>query len=398
MVSQWQQRITQLVHYLGSYRSLWHESVFNQPQPLWLQQHPQLADWLLALPEQQVIEYDLNQAALITDASVYLNDLYDLAKLSQFDLVEVALPKPINPRQFAHIPGRKLEQIQSFVAALPPYDGKLLEWCSGKGHLGRLFAQQHGNSVVSLEYDKALCDSGTELAARAQLPQRFICQDALATEAADVVQSRQRAVALHACGDLHRQLLHHGVNNKTEQLAISPCCYHLTTEELYQPLSNLALELSLPLDRSHLRLAVLQTKTAPERVRRLRATEVSYRLGFKRLLASINVLQQPLPSCGKAIFSQGFESFCRWACAELRIELNTTPCWDELELQGQADWQRQRRLDLARQLFRPALESYLVLDRALYLAENGYQVSISRFCQDQITPRNILIFAKRHSE
>lgn len=51
------------------------------------------------------------------------------------------------------------------------------------------------------------------------------------------------------------------------------------------------------------------------------------------------------------------------------------------------------RVELVRHVFRRAIEVWLVLDRALYLQQHGYQVSIKTFCEKQLTPRNILILA-----
>ena len=51
------------------------------------------------------------------------------------------------------------------------------------------------------------------------------------------------------------------------------------------------------------------------------------------------------------------------------------------------------RVELVRHVFRRAIEVWLVLDRALYLQQQGYQVTVSTFCEKQLTPRNILIQA-----
>ncbi|KPY93142.1 Uncharacterized protein ALO94_01003 [Pseudomonas syringae pv. spinaceae] len=48
-----------------------------------------------------------------------------------------------------------------------------------------------------------------------------------------------------------------------------------------------------------------------------------------------------------------------------------------------------------RNLFRRALEVWLVLDRAMYVQEQGYRVSVGTFCESQLTPRNLLILARK---
>ena len=52
------------------------------------------------------------------------------------------------------------------------------------------------------------------------------------------------------------------------------------------------------------------------------------------------------------------------------------------------------RLELVRHLFRRPLECWLLLDRALYLREFGYQVALARFCPRAVTPRNVLLTAQ----
>ena len=51
-------------------------------------------------------------------------------------------------------------------------------------------------------------------------------------------------------------------------------------------------------------------------------------------------------------------------------------------------------LDLVRHQFRRLLELWLVLDRALYLAEQGYRVEVGEFCSRELSPRNLLIDAR----
>ncbi len=55
-----------------------------------------------------------------------------------------------------------------------------------------------------------------------------------------------------------------------------------------------------------------------------------------------------------------------------------------------------RNLELLRALFRRPLETWLLLDRALYLEEQGYRVTLGTFCEPTLTPRNALLLAHRH--
>ncbi|MGV8496106.1 methyltransferase, partial [Pseudomonas aeruginosa] len=54
-----------------------------------------------------------------------------------------------------------------------------------------------------------------------------------------------------------------------------------------------------------------------------------------------------------------------------------------------------RNLELVRALFRRPLELWLLLDRCLYLVEQGYSVRLGEFCPTSLSPRNLLILAER---
>ncbi|MFA0521303.1 SAM-dependent methyltransferase, partial [Vibrio sp. 10N.222.55.E8] len=64
------------------------------------------------------------------------------------------------PRSTADgVPGRKLQQIMAMgEAALEHHQGKeWLEWCAGKGFLGRILSQQSNQKVTSFEWQQSLC-------------------------------------------------------------------------------------------------------------------------------------------------------------------------------------------------------------------------------------------------
>jgi hypothetical protein len=52
-----------------------------------------------------------------------------------------------------------------------------------------------------------------------------------------------------------------------------------------------------------------------------------------------------------------------------------------------------KRIDLVAHLFRRALEHWLLLDRVCFLQEQGYQVALTEFCANSVTPRNAMIQA-----
>jgi len=196
---------------------------------------------------------------------------------------------------------------------------------------------------------------------------------------------------------LHLRLLRAASHTGVTHLSVSPCCYNLIPEAVYRPLSGSARNSTLRLEQRHLRLPLQETVTAGQRVRRQRDREVDWRLGADLLQREISGVDtyRTLPHFPKSLLNQGFEDFCRVAAARWALDLPAGLDYARLEAAG-----RERRLDvsrmeLVRHLFRRPLEIWLVLDRALYLTEQGYRVSLGTFCEHRLTPRNLLIQAER---
>ncbi|MEO3865153.1 methyltransferase [Rheinheimera fenheensis] len=295
------------------------------------------------------------------------------------------------------ISGRKLEQIDALCQQWLPATLPVLEWCAGKGHLGRILAQRFGQPVTSVEWQPQLCAEGAALAEKHQLEQQFICADVLSEPLNGVLNPAQHLVALHACGDLHIRLLRQAVQYGCRQLQLVPCCYHLIAAEQYQPLSALAQQHNLMLDKDDLKLVVQGQVTGGARVNRLRHTEVLWRLAYDELRADISKERtyQPLSSVAKHWFSGDFATFARWAAAQHQLPLPANMDWSAYLARAAKRQLLVRRIELVRHLFRRPLELWLALDKALYLQQHGYNVRLTQLCQREITPRNILLSASK---
>ncbi|NIY82142.1 methyltransferase [Vibrio hepatarius] len=393
-----QQQFQKLDSVLSRYQSFWRFEPFFQSLSLdlpWVEQFPQLCEWLSSLSNQQIEFYKQHNEELEHELARVLPEmliLSELTSLQRLALNGIKLPRGVD----AGIPGRKLEQIISMSeASITHHAGsEWLEWCSGKGFLGRILASQSLQSVTSFEFQAALCQSGQKEADKQGLPMHFVQGDALSNDAASVMNSNQHAVALHACGDLHVSLIRHGCQKGLPAMTISPCCYHLIQNDSYQPLSTVAKASALTLSKNELRIPLQETVTGGERVKRHRYQEMSYRLGFDLLLRSECGFQhyEPVPSIKKSLLAEGFDAFCQWAAQQKGITLPKLDAEHYLRL-GKARYWQMERVSLVQQIFRRALELWLVLDKAIYLEEQGYKVEVNEFCSKQITPRNILIQA-----
>lgn len=424
------QRFSELNQLLEQSAALWQVRAFEALSLPWGAKFPHLAEAVWAIADESLDKLDADQARLVDALLPALDqDLQTLGikwnlsllTTSNAELVgnlDAHKPKHILATRFsfedeahfsAHIKGRKWEQIRAFVQHLPHHYFPVLEWCAGKGHLGRLIAKALGADVVSLEWQEKLCEEGQAFAHKWQLSQRFICADAF-----DIVDSvlgesgqhsnpllaRQQAVALHACGDLHVRLLTLAAAAGTQALAISPCCYHLIRASHYQPLSTVAKQSALTLTRHDLQLPLQQSVIASPKQQMLRHQEIAWRLGFDALQRQYRNIDEylPIPSIKQSQLSGCFADFCRWAATQKSVNL---PQHIDFNLWLETGYQRQRltrRIDLVAHLFRTALEQWLILDRCCFLQEQGYQVSVSEFCANSVTPRNALILALKSTD
>lgn len=391
MSAAWTERFHRLGTLLAGHDRLWRPAPFHVPRPAWCAAQPALAAHLLGLPDETVTALADNDDALVELLARFVPALAELPALLALPHT-AALGIAFPDRLLAHVPGRKRAQIEAFTAAVGEVRHPLVEWCAGKGALGRAVAHHSGQPVVSLENDATLVDAGITLAHRAGVDQAFVRGDALAAASATHLAGRH-AVALHACGDLHLALLRGAVAQRTPALDLAPCCYYRIATPAYRPLTA---DAALRLSRDELHLAVTDTATAGARDRRRRDTAMAWKLAFLELRAqrSGTVREVPFPPVPAGWLAAGFSGWTRRLAMREGIALDPEPDWQALERMG---WQRQRetvRLDLARLAFRRALELWLVLDRALFLGRAGYDIRLTEFCPRTVTPRNLLISAR----
>ena len=384
------EQFTALDSLLMNTRSYWQCTAFDFDCLPW----PELHDPLTALTDQDVAELDTDQAQLYQFFSPYIPGIEQLSRLASLPVITSS--RTDYPFWISNgIKGRKFTQLQDFVGALPANDQPILEWCAGKGHLGRMLAFNGAPSVHSIELQSHLCEQGQKSAQQQGLAMQFSQADVLTDNTQDFFNPQTHAVALHACGALHQTFMHQASAAKVTQISFSPCCYHLFTENNYQAMSEQAKRSALNLTHRDLKLALQETVTAPSRVGKVRKTEVEWRLGFDALRKSVTgeLAYVSVPSVNKAIFSDSFESFCKWAADKKALKLPKDIDYNKFLLIGQARKKITERVELVRHVFRRAIEVWLVLDRALYLQQQGYNVSVSTFCEKHLTPRNILILA-----
>ncbi len=383
------ERLERLDALLPAFRELWHPQPFREPRPAWCADFPELAGELLALDDAAAEHLNDDATAALALLGRHRPEVAELAVLAELPM-RTAAPAPdgLAACWAWEIPGRKQRQIEAFAAAAPVTGRPVLDWCGGKGHLGRLLALHWQTPVTTLEIDPALCAAGEALAERQALAHEFLVADALTAD----IPAGRHAVALHACGELHRRLVEGAADAGLAGLDVAPCCYHRGIADAYRPLSG---PLRTELSRDDTRLAVTETVTASPRLARQRDREMAWKLAFaewqRQTLGAYRNFR-PVPA---AWFRAAFPEFLAAMAARAGLPLPSAAQADACEAAG---WRRQReviRLSIVRHAFRRSLEVWLALDLAVHLENRGYAVQLGRFCPRQLTPRNLLLSARR---
>ncbi|WP_227515442.1 methyltransferase [Marinobacter salinus] len=394
-------RWQQLNDWLLQHQGFWQPAPFMEAEPEWTLQYPELACMVADWSDAHCNALDDAPAELAKLVSWHLpalgmyEDLVSLPELSrpEAEVEEVTLPEV----RAVDMPGRKRLQSGALTAAVQPLRQSVLDWCCGKGHLSRTLAPHCPERVEGYEWNAGLVRDGNRLAARFGDPVSLHCQDVMAENLA--LPANAHGVALHACGELHRQLIRRGSQAGMARLSISPCCYHLGGVSRYRPMSVRAAGYPgvLTVSRNDIRLAVRETVTAPARVREQTRRVSQWRLGFDGLQRHLRGCNEylPVPPHPSRLVHGDFEAFCRWAAEEKQLTVPPDTDFNHWSAFGARRLKQVRRHELLRHIFRRPLELWIVLDYAVFLEEQGYRVRLGEFCARSLTPRNLLIDATK---
>ncbi|TPV57876.1 methyltransferase [Aestuariibacter sp. GS-14] len=393
------QQFVALTKQLLEFQDFWRDSPFYNPDMVWRKHYPELSKQVLQLSEKAFNDIDNSAEKLHQFLANYIPHYGDM--LALLNVAQNIHPVELNKHLATGVSGRKWSQIFAFIGALPekaaPGVSTVVDWCSGKAHLGRAVAHHWQRDLHGIEMQSQLCDEGSALAAPWVNKAHFSCKDVLA-ESHDF-HSHEHVIALHACGDLHRTLLRQWLASNSQYLSFAPCCYHQWLHGDYEPLSAIAADNNLYLSKNQVRLAVQEMVTSSPRVCKQVSTLSEWRMAFDLIQRDITGKDEyrSTPSLPYSYVALGPEVTIRTLAEKCNIalppDINFAPFLQKAEVR----YREFRRLQLVSQGFRRALEMWLVLDLVLFLQEGGCDVALTRFCPREITPRNLHINAIRNN-
>ena len=396
------ERFLALDSFLFTQQRIWREKPFTQQQLLWEVDFPELAIWLRArsLADAEACHVEPTTVAAPQPYLDWAQQAAQLSDIGSFTPADVH-QRPLRMR--SGVVERKWQQIEAFASAMhggakqsSTQARRWLDWCAGKGHLGRYLAWPNAN-LECLEFNPDLISSGQVISGKHLVHAQHTLCDVMSAGSVEPLQYADAVVALHACGDLHTHLVRQVSALQARVLALAPCCYNRTQAEFYRPLSSHGRTSKLQLNRDDLGLPLTATVTATTRERRLRDQSMAWRLAFDILQRELRGIDEYLstPSLSATWFNKPFAQWCKDLAVLKNLAAVPEQNWQALEAQGWLRLAQVRNLELVRGLFRRPLELWLLLDQALFLQEQGFSVALGEFCAIELTPRNLLLLAQR---
>jgi len=305
---------------------------------------------------------------------------------------------PSRPARRAETP-RKRAQIDAFAQLIMPLAlraKRVLDVGSGHGHLTREIASQLALPVVGLERDVSLAGRARTLskAASPSFAVTDVLRDGLPLLEGDCV------IGLHACGDLGDAMVT-GVARCDASIALVGCCLQkrgaLSRAPLCAPPPGLAEALDLP--RALLGLSNLTARDdGVEATRTENLAGRERRLALHRLLAAREPtlrLGAEIDGLNRRAAQQALPLLAARAFAVRGLPAPSPAAIEEAARWAHAQHARSRRLALPRTLLARALEIHVLLDRALYLEECGFSVTIGALFPAAVSARNLALVAFR---
>jgi len=300
---------------------------------------------------------------------------------------------------FRGVATRKRGQLGALLGALPTlaaHAERIVDVGAGRGHFARLAAALFQRRTLALDRDVSLLVSGLERSDAgpqgAQHGVEFVDVD-VGREPLEL-RTTDLAVGLHACGELGDRLVVAAGAARCD-VALVSCCLQKTRAPARTALSRAAQGLSIR--RGALGLANLATREVGVEAsleENLLAREA--RLALRYLLRGRGVevgAGEEMRGVNRRRAQAGFAELAAHALG-LRGLPPATPA--ELEAYAGAarrDHALMRRLSLPRSLLARLIEVAIVRDRAAALEEQGHSVAVAQLFEEQLTPRNTVLFA-----
>ncbi len=400
--------------FLSQYTQLWSEEIMNE-YPRTIKAYPK--EWielLDGLTESELFAIDGKFIIDKIQGSTFAKFMEQANSLSTVDFQKNCQEIPLEDWAYNGVKKKKRHEIQKIAPVISELKknnqiDSVVDIGGGVGHLSRVLAHYHSIPTISLDRNLEFQKIGKE-----RLKKYRRIENAAEVEfvslnfgsdidnhdlLAQIFKPNSFGLGLHTCGPLANTLINQTIEFKTAGLLNFGCCYHSLDPKNDFPLSqfyksNNPLHLSLYsltlATRSHGQMTISDYQTK-ERVKYYRYALHLFLVQYFQKKDFIEVGE-----CNTRIYWGAFSDYISMKLKELNIEHQ----FSELEFNQFFDLAETKMklremwlCNLIRWQLGRTLEVYLLIDRCLYLEEQGFNVSIAQYFKEALSPRNIGILA-----
>lgn len=378
--------------YLHELEALERSPINKSPYQAWMTE-------INKLNESDVIALENNlESDLVQDQDyrTFLKEVKKLQTLSQQKNVLEEIPKKL----LSKISKKKQHEILVIQNELAGFEyDEIVDIGSGAGHLSSVLISENQKKAHCIDQSSEYQEIGKRKLKKLapEILERIDFQHQTFVDETPIKTSKSSLlIGLHACGDLSPIILGSFQKNEFSLVLNYGCCFHKLTEK-YLNLSQTAQKNPLKFNKYNLTLATKSYKTQSLKTykEKLRVKNFRYTLH----LFVQKKLNKDFESLGNAKKEDYLGNFSDYAFKYMP-ELCETTTQEELNdfyicetTQNQV--KQILSLGVLRSHLARLIELYIILDRALWLNEKGYEVKITESFDRSLSPRNISLLAQK---
>lgn len=400
------------LNFIQPYESIWNNEVLNS-YPNSLDPYPsEWLEFLLNLPDTDLHQLDAFLDLTQIEQRPFIKlceDLRNLVKIPKQEVNSHNLPI----KAFDKINDKKEYEIgilAPFIAEIYNREqlSQVIDIGSGVGNLARVLSSYFHIKTTCFEKDQYFHSLGKKYVEKYSTPQglkniefKHIALDDWDKEALSLINPNSIVIGLHACGILSQRILETGYLKRPKYILNFGCCYLLMNPKNDLNLSFFAKQhphyisyYGLTLATRHRTGFSFADFLFKKRVKSFRYTLqlfLYHEAGIRKFVS--------VGDSKPRDYQQDFAYYAQKKLKKLNLNLNISdkslndffnnPVHQELV-------QRMFLADIIRTQFGRAVEHLILLDRSIYLEEQGYQVKLLTFFDEKTSPRNRGILGQRY--
>ena len=399
-----------LHQFLNETKAMWEDEVMNK-YPHSLEIYPE--NWINDLKKLSLYELfllDSKQSFSSLQNDSFKQFLEKIQKLSLIDhITKVPLP-PLEDWAYLDVKYKKKHEIEKLAPTIinifkENQISHINDIGGGVGHLSRILAHYYGIPMNSIDQDQNLQKIGLirtnkfrKLSNASAI--NFINQKLEETNSTDTLFTHNSfSLGLHTCGDLALQLIKKNVKNKTIGLLSFGCCYFKVGPKHDLRLSYFFKENNL----ININLYGLTLASRAHTDTNFKNFETRYQVKKYRYALHLFLIKYfnrfSDTAVGESSLKIYQEPISKYFLLKLK-ELEITHSFLESDIEAffhseatQITLKEMFLCDMIRFQLGRVIEKYILLDRCVYMEENGYIVKLEQYFNEALSPRNIGILA-----